>query len=464
MIAGKGSYKNIAVLDLTHGGVTIAKKLSELGYNVYAVDVYNTVDAETLSYLQINSNISTFKEPFFVDNLDLLIAPVHLDPDYPMLVQAYKKGVETATHHKIVGDILSRDKRVKDAAIIEITGTKGKTSTASILADILSRRMNVILHTSQGLEFWKNGLPERICNGLSITPGNILQVVDMSLSKELNPDAYVFEVSLGGTGLADMGIITTLNQDFTIANGTKQASSAKLEMIDNAKLNSKMVINSNAKEAILCSRKKHIKTFEFNTGNVPDNPVDLNLMFDNDGIIIKLQDEMFSIDAGYGYDIESYTTAVAAAVSAAHEMNVEFPIIKKTLIEFSGLKGRMREQKFSNGILIDNSNSGMDAVSAEKSLDYALRKKCSGKIVMIMGEESAQVCEGLFLKNVHDFVERRNDDIDQLILVGERLCNIKHEDAYYTSTLDEGLKVAFDIADKYLGSDNLIISSVKCFR
>ncbi|ADI73468.1 Mur ligase middle domain protein [Methanohalobium evestigatum Z-7303] len=463
MISGACKYKNIAVLDLTHGGAIIARKLSELGYNVHAVDVYNTEDDDTLSNLKIN-NISTYKKPFPVDYLDLLITPIHLDPEYPMLKQAIAKNVDIATHHWIVGKILSDDKRLEDKTIIEVTGTRAKTSTSSLLADILSRKLDVVLHSSRGVEYWKEGLPETIYDGLSITPGNILQVMDRSFSEKLNPDAYIFEVSLGGTGIADFNIITTLEQDYKIAKENRWASSAKTQMINYAKSGSKLLINTDTKGLINHSAKKFNSIFEFNDGKYPDSQGDLNLILDNNDIIIRLPNETISINTGYSYDIESYTTAIAAAVSTAYNIGVELSVIKKTLVEFSGLQGRMREQTFNNCILIDNSNSGTDVTSADKSLDYALDKKCSGKVVMVMGEESAQVCEGLSLKKTYDFVNLRSSDIDQLILVGDRLHNIKLKDAYHTSTLDEGLKVAFEIVNSSHVSDNLIISNVKCFR
>ena len=173
---------NAAVLDLTHGGIIIAQKLVQLGYNVSAIDVYNTVYPAILADLQDNFNIRTSKDPIPVDNLDIVVAPVHLDQNYEMLHQARDMGKEIVTHHKIVGEILSHDKTIAGAKIIEITGTKAKTSTASILADMLSRKLSVVLHTTRGLEYWENGTPPRINQELSIAPGGILLAVDKTAS------------------------------------------------------------------------------------------------------------------------------------------------------------------------------------------------------------------------------------------------------------------------------------------
>ncbi|MDO9516525.1 MAG: coenzyme F430 synthase [Methanosarcinaceae archaeon] len=465
MTAGQ---KNAAVLDLTHGGIIIAQRMAQLGYNVSAIDVYNTVDPATLADLQ-DFNIQTSKTPIPVDEFDMIVAPVHLDPNYEMLQQARDRGTEIVTHHKIVGKILSQDKRIAGAKIIEITGTKAKTSTASILADMLSHKLNVVLHTTRGLEYWENGTASLIYQGLSIAPGNILHAVDKTAlyissksksNSNIAPDVYIFEVSIGGTGYADIGILTTLTQDYKIANNTAWASDAKMQMLDNAKPGSTVIINYTDDAATGRNLSDSVKTVTFSDSN--DCTGDVTLALDEDTIIINSGNWMSVVNAKPGYDIESYTTAMVAAATAALEMGVELDIIRDTLADFEGLSGRMREQVFEGKTLIDNSNSGMNITSVEKSLAYAsilqIKKKC--RIIMVLGEEAAQVCEGLPPEDVSGFLLQQGKNIDELVLVGERMHAVKHENAHHADSLSQGLSVASGIA----GANDLILSCVKCFR
>lgn len=79
---------------------------------------------------------------------------------------------------------------------------------------------------------------------------------------------------------------------------------------------------------------------------------------------------------------------------------------------------------------------------------------------MVLGEEAAQVCEGLPPEDVSGFLQQQGKNIDELILVGERMRAVKHKNTHYADSLSLGLSVASGIA----GTDDLILSCVKCFR
>ena len=118
------------------------------------------------------------------------------------------------------------------------------------------------------------------------------------------------------------------------------------------------------------------------------------------------EDEIFSASLLPGYNISAYMTAFIAASAAALELGVEREAVVAVLEGFRGLSGRMQEREMNGIALIDNSNSGMDILSAEKALEYALLKKKDEKkegIILVLGEEASQVCEGLPPESVQVF-------------------------------------------------------------
>jgi UDP-N-acetylmuramyl pentapeptide synthase len=460
---------NIAVLDMTHAGIVIAEGFASLGYNVKAIDVYRTVDEDVLLRLTHDHGIVTSKDPVPVDDLDLIVSPVHLDPGYPMLADARKKNIEIMDHHRAVGYIISMKGFFENATVIEVTGSKAKTSTVSLLADMLSRKMKVILHSSRGLELWENGRSDVVHLGLSIAPGSILLSIAKLMELDIIADCYIFEISLGLTGFADVGVITTLEPGYMIAASTSSSSDSKINVLSHARSEEVFFLNLQDRKALDMAEIHNREYFTFtvleNDGSAIRDPAtgdaDLQLRLEGKNIYIDHSECSFSSSLSANYNFGSYTTAFAAASSVAIRMGVSVEDISTVVGSFEGLPGRMQEKELSGKKLIDNSNSGMDIRSCERALDYALSRPGSpGKVIMVLGEEAAQVCEGLPPENVEELVIRRCGDIGQLILVGDRMQKISAGNVSYASGLEQGLEMAINFSSP----DDIILSCVKCFR
>ncbi len=393
------------VLDLTHGGLFISQELAKLGHTVSAVDVYGTVDEQDLADLR-QRGIAASRDAVPLRETDALVVPVHLDPANILLQEAYGMGIPVISHHLVTGMILAESGVIDGATVIEITGSKAKTSTASILADILSRTMSVVLHTSRGLEYWDKGDCKQIHTGLSIAPGSILAAIHEVQDAHVRPSVYIFEESLGGTGYADIGVITTLSPDYRIASDTVWASDAKIQMIDHAKTGITLIINTKAEKALHRADRRNVKVISFSDS--PHLAADINVHLDDHTLMIETNNNDFTLAMRDGYDVASYTTAIAAAVGVADHMGIGNDMIRSTLSGFVGLTGRGRQQDLDGRILIDNSNSGMDIRSSERALEQACVLCASNNIqvCLVIGEDASQVCEGLPPTGVVDLLER----------------------------------------------------------
>ncbi len=449
----------VAVLDLTHGGIAIARKLRNIAGSVTAIDVYGKIDPDELEELE-NEGIRTSKDAVDAGDFDVLIAPVHLDPDYKMLADASKNKIAILSHHAAVGRLLSHND-LGDKSIIEITGTRAKTSTAILLAGILSRKKKVISHTSRGLEDWSTG--NILKKGLSITPASLLTALDVVHEAEIEPDIYIFEISLGGTGCANIGVITTVSSDYRIANNTGLASEAKRQMILNAKPGSTLVINHDALRSFgACRRDVYVVSFSDNI-NASCNVYyeEINSKGGMIAYYVGKRKGRINIRENPDYDMTSYKTAFVCATAVALAMNIDGGSIELSLNEFRGIEGRMRKICFEGRTLIDNSNSGMDISIAENALLFSKRE--GEHVVMVLGEEAKEVCEGLAPSGVKKFMDKHLDELDGLILVGERMKPFVQNNInkiYYADDLSKGIKLAAGLT----GEKDIILSCVKCFR
>ncbi|HEY9206238.1 MAG TPA: coenzyme F430 synthase [Candidatus Methanoperedens sp.] len=451
----KGSSR-VAVLDLTHGGIVLARKLNGIAGSVTGIDVYGTLNPDAQAGLE-NEGIRISRDILHATDFDVLIAPVHLDPDYPMLVEANNNKIPVISHHAAAGQILS-GYDLKDKTIIEITGTKAKTSTAVLLAGILSGEKKVVSHTSQGVKDWSTG--KIIKKGLSITPASILPAFDAIEEARSEPEVLIFEISLGGTGCADIGIITTIAGDYGIANNKKMASDAKRQMILNAKPGSSLVINNDALRTFgACRRDVNIVSFS-DSVNASCN-VYYEEISSKGGTIAYYPGRKkgrITIGENPDYDITSYKTAFVCATAAALAMGIDEKTIERAIREFGGAEGRMKKISLAGRTLIDNSNSGLDIRTAEKALLFS---KAHGKrIVMVLGEEAKEVCEGLPPDDVTRFIDKHMDELQALILVGGRMRPLVANNIYYADNLKSGLEIAQDLTRE----KDIILSCVKCFR
>lgn len=436
--------QDVTVVDLTHGGIPLALNIAKFARSVTCIDIYGTVDRDVLAWLEkdrikISGTIQT--------GTDLIVAPVHLDPD--LLPEGNNN--EIITHHRAVGEILLNTDM--GAKLIEITGTGAKTSTATLLSDMMSRQMSVISHTSRGVELWQNGMPEMIHHGLSIAPGSILEALEYT--RDIKSDLYIFEISLGGTGAADLGIITSLDNEYFIAGGSRSSSEAKKQIIDYAKQGSTLLINANTGDLDL---PNSIKSVTFS-----DTPKDAEFSIDNSQSVwtIDYGNQTFRFTPNTGYDPNAYTTAIVCTTAAATLMGMSPGTIESTLSEFQGVNGRMQVVKHSGRILLDNSNSGMNPASLEHALEYSRNISVNdSKRVYILGEEAEQVCEGLDPVAVNTFINMHDIELDNIILVGERMHDITGDNIQHATNLKE----AIGIAESLTLENDMIISCVKCFR
>ncbi len=447
---------NIAVLDLTHGGDLIAQSLAETDA-VTAVDVYGTVSDEARRDLE-SSGIPVLTEPPDAGDFDLIVAPVHLDSAYRTLYDARAADVPVPviTHHTAVYEILKH--RLERYHVVEVTGTTAKTSTVRMLAGMLSEcaGKKIVSHTSAGVEYWDGGGGDggsgsaRTIAKWSIAPASIIRAVEsVKAEPGVEPDIFIFEISLGGTGLADTGIITTLTGDYLIANKTIVASSAKMQMVKRAKPGSTLILNSDV--GVTSNPAANILTFEDRGARGGGADVRFEEI-NREHAVVTARNRRIEFTVK-GYDIFSYRTAILGAVSAAISMNTDPDCIESFLDGFSGVSGRMKIMNVDGRTIVDNSNSGMNISSAESAIDHVRRIADTGRIVMIIGIEEYNVGEGLDTDEVVGLIGRNRDFIDRFITVGiDSDCE--------ADDLDSGMEMAMNMT----GAGDTIISCVKCFR
>jgi len=422
----------VLIVDMTHGGTVLASEFSKKqNCEVFAWDIYHTLTEEDKSQLEIQGielvdesfyNEQCHGNPFEEDNPELLvIAPVHCKlPSPPHM-----------THHHAVGYLMNDEIKVP---VIEITGVKGKTSTAAMLKEIY-RDKNPLILSSLGVVVVKEGEEITLQKDISITPASI--VTAWRLAQEFYDDKIpgvgvcIFESSLGGTGMADVGIITNIAEDYTIAQGSSSASKAKIQMFESRTVvcdgdsfhdiySPQSQLSHNPLPS-LHSPVRTANTFSIGDGkNYNANVKAHNIHYDlyktsfqvevTDLVMVggELLNTSFKVStfAPAKHHLENTLSAITASLS----MGTPISSIIKGLEIFKGLPGRTSLLKMGGMTIIEEINPGINVTAVRKAVNMI---KDYEKHALILGGSYGVTCEEIDEKSLSNFL----DDLDDIILI-----------------------------------------------
>jgi coenzyme F430 synthetase len=411
----------VLVVDMTHGGLSISSEFMKIpDLEVLALDIYKSMDPlkveklknEGLTFLESLDDIEKHENQIGESEL-MIVAPIHCKLDHNI----------TMTHHEAVGFLLND--RI-DIPVIEVTGVKGKTSVVWMLKEIF-KDLNPLVLSSLGVEVVKDDKWKVLKRDISITPASIIEA--WKLTEGIEKGICIFETSLGGTGLADVGILTNLVEDYSIANNSRKASDAKRQIFK-----SKAVVCE-----IECYNSKyyefHEKTNTFgnsinskNRSNLSASQIEYGIdktKFQIDIVDFKtsgkyILNESFEVSTFAPAPI--HITNVLAAVCASLTIGVSIEKIKEGLNNFKGVKGRTSISQHEGIRVIEEINPGLNVTSIKKSIMMIENMDSVG---VIFGGKYGVTCEEIDEKSVSDVLEGINVNIP-LIFIDELGANVKN--------------------------------------
>ncbi len=384
----------ILVLDTIHGGSELARALRGSGHQVDEVDVYRGKDG-----IPVEEALERF--------YDLVTAPVHLDPAHPLLL----RHGPAVSHHEMVGWVI-RGRRTTHP-FIEITGARGKTTTAHALASLMPGPG--ILHTSTGTYRYPDG--ERLWKR-SITPASLIPA-----AREARRIGgwLIAEESLGVTGAGDVAVLTS-PEDYPIAAGRKRAITEKCRLLSRARI---VILPPGADPVRKAVSVGDIVSFE--------GPV---CRYARGGIAGAFENPLCML--------EGYRTALALAAATACVLGVD-PL---PLAGFAALPGRMASWREGNRVIVDNANSGTNVETTIEAARYALSLAGGGTLTLVLGEEARAICEGF-----------PAEDIARAVSAVRPAATVYVGEGHAAATLDEGLALARSITP-----EGAIVLAVKAWR
>lgn len=369
----------VLILDSIHGADILSEKYIARGDSVTCVDVYKKAIPEVIESIKRTGARSLDTVP--AEKFDLVVMPCHC-PD---------RFLQTCTYEKRIYFFDAVREFIDDSRYrIEITGAKGKTSTCFLLATILGfEGKKVFLHTSRGQGPWEKG-KLKITDKRSIAPTSLL-----TLPKG-DYDVMICEISLGGSGKANIAGITNLAVDYGIAANTRLASEAKYSILTDG-------IN-------VVKRSEVLMWERYEMGNCIGYGNRVEILGKPEfgkplkAVLHYMGDTEFELSGGYLS--LGYLDSMNMAAEMCRCIGVSKEAVLKALMTFKGVPGRGEIFEKDGVRYVMERNPGISPISVDWTLGILNKMGVLGNAVMIVDPVSRKVCDKMDAEEIGKVAEK----------------------------------------------------------
>ncbi|CAJ1187758.1 UDP-N-acetylmuramoylalanine--D-glutamate ligase [Fructilactobacillus sanfranciscensis] len=335
--------KNVLVFGAGLSGTNAAKLLIKLGANVTLTDakpVSEIADFDEL--VKAGVKVVAGKSPLsLLDNVDLMVKNPGINYDVPLVKAAEDKKIPVIVEIELAGEIAN-------AKLIGVTGSNGKTTTTTMIAEMLNA----------GNE-----------KGKAYRAGNIGISATKVAEKATSNDEIVMELSsfmlLGITTLhPHIAVITNIFENHLDYHKTRENYiNAKMQITKNQTADDYLVMNFDREEWRKLSKRSKAKVVPFSVkGNYEDGAYqrDGKLYF-RDEYIMKAKD----IRIPGEQNVEN----ALAAIAVARLSGVSATEIVKVLKNFGGVRHRNQFVLSSNGRDFYNDSKATDIEATQMAIE-----------------------------------------------------------------------------------------------
>ncbi|AGY81386.1 UDP-N-acetylmuramoyl-L-alanine--D-glutamate ligase [Carnobacterium inhibens] len=340
-------HKKVLVLGLALSGVNAAKLLHALGALV-TVNDYKNFDENPQAQELLESGIRVVTGGHPVELLDEDFEWVVKNPgimyNNPIIVKAIEKGIPVITEVELAYE-------VAESTIIGITGTNGKTTTTTMIAELLNAGRS---------------------KGHAYVAGNIGTPASLVAQKATADDEIVMELSsfqlMGITELKPhIAVITNIYSAHLDYHGTRdEYVTAKMNITKNQTEKDYLILNWDQLELRKLAKQSKAQIIPFSRKEFLENGVYLQ-----DGVIYYQREPVMAKETILVPGEHNVENAMAA-IAVAKLLNQENGVIRNSLENFAGVKHRtqfvmeLEERRFyndskaTNTLATENALKGFD--------------------------------------------------------------------------------------------------------
>lgn len=344
--------KKIFILGMARSGYEAAKLLAKKNNQVLITDIkeQDKKHVEELKTLGIEYVITSEPELILDNSYDLVVKNPGINKEHPVVRKAKELNISVINEVEVAYHYLP-----KDITIIGITGSNGKTTTTTIIYEILKVAGKPV-HLAGNI-----GFP--LCSFVNhIKKGDIL-VIEISSHQLVDFDKFK-------TNIVVLTNLSETHLDFFKTYDNYVNNKGRIFNFHTYK--NLAIINKNNKDSLLLTSNIASKKIYFSVSQKTDCYLDNKNIYYNNEEIIKL--ENIKIKGNHNYE------NIMGAIIVVKQFGVDNKDINKVLKKFSGVEHRIEYVKEINKRLFYNDSKSTNV----KATQIALRSFVS-PIILILG-------------------------------------------------------------------------------
>jgi len=344
--------KSVAVIGAGRSGLSATRLLTELGAKVFVSETGENIDADELKTIGVPFETGGHSEK--VNGNDLMVVSPGVPQDSDVVTRAKYAGIPVVSEIELASWFTA-------TPIAAITGSNGKTTTTSILAE-MCRQAGLTTYESGNI-----GTPfsKVVLENLGSEPKNAVHVLEVSS----------FQMEQIHHFKPDVAILLNLSPDHLDRYGIMdEYVAAKLRIVENM-TNKDHVVYNRDDELLYKTLKTEAKMVPFSTGS--GDRIRFNL---NETKIYNESREPFiyldEISLPGNHNVANFL----AAATAAEIIDVDEAAIKQVMKTFSGVPHRLEKLNTLDGITFYNDSKATNIESVKVAL-----QSFNVPVVLILG-------------------------------------------------------------------------------
>ena len=423
--------KQISVFGLHRSGVAVAKLLDDLGAKVLVTDPKSIdelqVDIDALKDRDIDFILGGHDQRC-IEKADLIVLSPGVPLDIPILQEARSAGIPITGELEVAAGLCA-------APMVAITGTKGKSTTTILTAELL-----------------KGGNFRRVCTAGNIGVPLSSEVQDLTAEDLVVIEASSFQLETTTKFRPVVSVVLNLSRDHLDRHGTMAAyQAAKLKICANQTSTDWIILNASDENVTNFADETQAKTVYF----TDTASVEMGTYVKDDQIFAKWDGESHWIcDVGDSplpgrHNIQN----VLAATTVGQIFGIAPNMMRSAICNFSPVEHPPLEHAFEpvrtiNGIRFINDSKATNVAAVKAALE-----SLSDPILLIMGGYDKG-------NNYQPLIECVQSKVKVLILLGSHTGIIRNALAAHVVTRDAGTMIdAVELAYSQAAPGDVVLLS-----